>query len=82
MTAFPDLTTRLDQLAAALKRIGLPPGAKISAPENLEGDSFSCYFRFSRVGDLEQIIEILERRIEDGSIGEVVDLLNGPQEEE
>ena len=56
----------------------LPTGLRITAPENLEGDSFSCYFRFSHLEEYEQYLNVLTAAANEGIVAALIEALNGP----
>jgi hypothetical protein len=80
-TAHPTLTAKEDEIAAMLQRLKLPAGMKITYPEQLEGDSFSCYFDFSRIEELERKLDVIRAAIASGSIARMLDNLNNQEKE-
>ncbi len=76
MEIYPALTARKRRIETSLREMRLPNRLRIKPPENLEGDSFSCYFRFSRLEELAGYVELLGRAVQDGSAGKLLDLLN------
>ncbi len=78
---YPTLTSKEDEIAALRGRLKLPAGMKVTCPENLEGDSFSCYFDFSRIADLERQIDVLKTAIQNGSIARMLDILNNTEKD-
>ena len=77
-TLQPHLTKRGDQVAGVIKKMKLPTGLRITAPENLEGDSFSCYFRFSRAEEFDQYARVLASAADAGLAKAALDALNAP----
>ena len=73
----PQLTARRRQIEEAIAGMRLPTRVRITPPENLEGESFSCYFRFSRLAELENYVKLFERVLESGQASRLLDLLNG-----
>lgn len=71
----PTLTGRQRAIEESIKMMKLPNQVRLSPPENLEGDSFSCYVRFSRVEELQHYVDLLQKTITDGTVGRIVDLL-------
>jgi len=71
----PTLTRRQQEIGETIETMRLPNRLRISPPENLEGDSFSCYVRFSRVEELQRYIDVLQKAVTDGSAGRILDLL-------
>ena len=72
----PTLTSRRRRIETALREMRLPNRVRITPPENLEGDSFSCYFRFSRIEEFDGYVKLLGRVVQDGDAGRLLDLLN------
>ena len=54
----------------------LLPDLRVGPPENLEGNSNSCYFRFSRAADLRRHVEYLQQRLRAGTFDRLLDTLN------
>lgn len=73
---YPELSRREQNIAAYVKDMDLPSSIKIKAPENLEGDSFSCYFTFSSSSEFRRYMNILRWAGGDGKIKQIVDELN------
>jgi hypothetical protein len=73
---YPEITTRETNIATYMKELALPSTIKIKAPENLEGDSFSCYFTFSSSGEFRRYMNLLRWAGGDGKIKKLVDELN------
>jgi hypothetical protein len=71
----PTLTGRQRAIEESIKMMKLPHRVRLSPPENLEGDSFSCYVRFSRIEELQHYVDVLQKTITDGTAGRIVDLL-------
>ncbi len=71
----PTLTRRQQEIGETIETMRLSNRLRISPPENLEGDSFSCYVRFSRVEELQRYIDVLQKAVTDGSVGRILDLL-------
>jgi len=68
----PELLRRERDVTDAVAAIGLPESARIQPPENLEGDSVSCYFRFSSVKELDTHLRKLRRAVDDGAIARLL----------
>lgn len=73
---YPELSRRERNIAAYVRDMELPGSIKIKPPENLEGDSFSCYFTFSSSGEFRRYMNILRWAGGDGKIKKIVDELN------
>lgn len=73
---YPELSRREQNIAAYVRDMELPSTIKIKAPENLEGDSFSCYFTFSSSSEFRRYMNILRWAGGDGKIKKIVDELN------
>jgi hypothetical protein len=72
----PNLTRREDAVETSIQSLRFPPSMRLSPPENLEGDSFSCYFRFSSVEEIEDHVRRIRRAIDEGTIGSLLEHLN------
>ena len=73
---YPELSKRERNIAEYVKDMELPSTIKIKPPENLEGDSFSCYFTFSSSGEFRRYMNLLRWAGGDGKIKRIVDELN------
>lgn len=73
---YPELSRRERNISNYVKNMELPSTIKIKAPENLEGDSFSCYFTFSSSSEFRRYMNILRWAGGDGKIKKIVDELN------
>ncbi|UCH83881.1 MAG: hypothetical protein JSW50_15815 [Candidatus Latescibacterota bacterium] len=79
----PNLSRAETSIANAISELALPNRLRINPPENLEGGSFSCYFRFSNDRELGEHVAKLEKIIKDGSAQKIIDLLDrGDADEE
>jgi hypothetical protein len=72
----PRLTDASKRIEEEIRGMGLPNRLKITAPENLEGGSFSCYFRFSNNGELDEHVGKLKKIIKDGSAKRILGMLD------
>jgi hypothetical protein len=73
----PTLTRREATLRDQIKAIAMPSAARLQAPEHLEGNEISCYFRFSSVQELDDYVNRLRRAIDSGQMAELLEELNG-----
>lgn len=73
----PALARREKSITDAIRSLRLPPALTLRPPENLEGDAFSCYFSFSSVDEIEDVLGKLGSGIKDGSIKKLLEELNG-----
>ncbi|MBI4719893.1 MAG: hypothetical protein HY770_01400, partial [Chitinivibrionia bacterium] len=65
---YPELCERERAIAAYMKSMELPAAISIRPPENLEGNSFSCYFTFSSSQEFRHCINALRWAGGDGKI--------------
>ena len=72
----PALTGQEQEIASILKRMKLPTAVKITPPENLEGGSFSCYFKFSNSAEFRRFVNLLNDSAGKGYIDQILDTLN------
>ncbi|MEJ2720802.1 MAG: hypothetical protein P8181_06625 [bacterium] len=72
----PRLAAAEASLAGMIHRMGLSNRMRITPPENLEGDSFSCYFRFSDHRELRDHVAKLDRIVKDGSAKRMFEMLD------
>lgn len=90
-TARPNASSMLKSLSGAIHprraaaeasivemigRMGFSNRLRITPPENLEGDSFSCYFRFSDHRELHDHVEKLDGVLKNGSARRMIELLD------
>jgi hypothetical protein len=75
---YPELSSREAKIASHLKNLRLPNKIKITPPENLEGNSFSCYFTFSSSKELRSFMDILGRAEAEGKFKAMLEELNPP----
>jgi hypothetical protein len=73
---YPELCARERTIAAYLKSMEFPAAITIRPPENLEGNSFSCYFTFSSSLEFRRYINLLQWAGGDGKIKAILDELN------
>lgn len=72
----PTLTRRREAIEETIRALGLEPSVVLRPPENLEGDAFSCYFKFSSVEEIKNHLRTLRRAIDDGTIETLLRELN------
>lgn len=75
---YPELGSREAKIALHLKNLKLPNKIKITPPENLEGNSFSCYFTFSSSTELRSFTDIIGRAEGEGKFKAMLEELNPP----
>ncbi|UCG53152.1 MAG: hypothetical protein JSW58_06260 [Candidatus Latescibacterota bacterium] len=71
----PELHAAVERVDRKIRQMRLPNRLRIVAPENLEGGSFSCYFKFSTLEELRNHVEKLEETIDTGSAEQILKLL-------
>jgi hypothetical protein len=79
---YPELCARERAIASCVKSMDLPPGISIRPPENLEGNSFSCYFTFSSSLEFRRYMNVLRWAGGDGKITAMLKELNRSAEHE
>ncbi len=77
--AFPSLDNDLDRIDEIVKSIGLPQGAAIHPPENLEGGSYGMSTRIRDEHSFDLLLSKLRRALDDGKIKQLLDILKGKQ---
>jgi len=56
-----------------VRRLGLPSGARLKAPQNFEGRTFQLQLEFSNLQNLHQILQDLQRSVQEGPWDEIWD---------
>lgn len=74
--ALPKVSRAEERISRNLKDLKLPPDVRVRVPENLEGDAFWWYFRFSKTDDVERNTAFLRTAIDGGSLTELINNLN------
>jgi hypothetical protein len=75
-TIHPRRAKAAASIAETIGRMAFSSRLRITPPENLEGGSFSCYFRFSDDGEIRDHVEKLDKIIKDGSAKRIIDMLD------
>lgn len=73
----PTLSKREDEIDTTIRSLRFPPSITLRPPENLEGDVFSCYFKFSSVKDIEDHLRRIRNAIDEGTVEKLIGDLNG-----
>jgi hypothetical protein len=73
---YPTLSRRQREIDETIEKMKLPNRVRVSPPENLEGDSYSCYVKFSQASELQRYIDVLQKAVRNGSVGRILELLD------
>lgn len=73
----PSLERDLGRIEEIVTRLGLPTGASLQPPENLEGGHYRVTARIRTERDLEELLDKLRAALDRGDIGRLFDILRG-----
>ena len=73
----PSLERDMGRIEEIVTRLGLPTGASLQPPENLEGGDYRLTTRIRNERELEELLEKLRTALERGDIGKLLGILKG-----
>lgn len=76
---YPQLSAALDRLSRLRAELGLPSGARLELPENLEGDALTLSVRAASAAELRVKLQRLVRAAETPQCAEIFAILAGEE---
>ncbi len=73
----PSLERDLGRIEEIVTRLGLPTGASLQPPENLEGGDYRLTVRIRNERELEELLEKLRAALDRGDVAHLLDILRG-----
>jgi ParB-like chromosome segregation protein Spo0J len=77
----PSLERDLERIAEIVNRLGLPTGASLQPPDNLEGGGYRLSARIRDEKETEELLLKLRAALERGDIGRLLGLLKGGEDQ-